>query len=87
MRYEYRQNDNPSAMPLGTATISTHRSERTAMAAAAKEGRRWDRAVRESSGALAGHYLQRLVVRVGDDGAEEIVWSGDPRAADPADVW
>lgn len=58
--YEYRAHDNPLAMPLGTSTISRHRSEYAARYAAAKEARRF---MRSGATFFVGRgWLQRCIV-------------------------
>lgn len=67
--YELRTNDNPTAMPLGTATISRHRREDTARAAARREARAFARSIHSRGGA----WLQRVIVRCEDGQAVEVV--------------
>lgn len=65
--FELRANDNPSAMPLGTATISRHRTLTAARNAADRESRSFRRSVY----ATGGGYLQRVIVEM--DSAGQVI--------------
>ena len=56
--YELRTNDNPEAMPTGTATISRHRTLDAARNARDTELRRF----RRSPYGQAGTWLDRVIV-------------------------
>ena len=64
--YELRTDDNPGALPLGTSTISRHRTLAAAELAREREDRRWRRSPYYSPGA----WLPRLIVKVTSDGLE-----------------
>ncbi len=58
--YEYRQHDNPTAMPMGTATMSTHRTLHAAERASIREHTGFARSP------YASGYLQRVIIQVVD---------------------
>ncbi len=62
IRYEYRENDNPTAMPMGTYTMSTHRTLDAAERASIREHTGFYRSPYSTGGA----YLQRVIVHVVD---------------------
>ena len=58
--YEVRADDNPGSMPLGTSTVSRHRSSSAAFAAIDRERR----AFSKSPYSRGGSYLRRIVVEI-----------------------
>ena len=73
--YEVRSDDNPVSMPLGTSTVSRHRSGRAAFAAIDRERR----AFSKSPYSRGGSYLQRIVVEITPDAETRITddWTYD----------
>lgn len=71
--WEVRTHSNPRALPLGTSTISRHRSAEAAFAAVERERRRFARSIY----AMGGGYLQRIIVEIAEDGTERRVMPDD----------
>ena len=75
--YEYRSDDNPRAMPLGTGTISRHRTAGAAFDAWQAE---LDALKRQPGN--QDSYLARCVIAVEDDGTERPISLGELDASE-----
>lgn len=74
-QYEVRADDDPTGMPLGTATMSTHGTAEDAFAAIEQEATDFEHdlvARGEPNSPLRSKYLPRLVVEVSESGERRV---------------